>query len=220
MEPKKETLAYKRTHKAIVNAFIELSETIPFSKMTVQNILDAAYVSRYTFYHHFPDKYAVAEEIQAELFSNFKNFMECQVPHIEEMSLPSSKHHATMNGLIQNYFQKNMQKANAIKDIHTDTIDFWKLCSSYVMDNYQTTYPATATLDLEAQIYAGIFQALEQYNLTHSYCYDTMSEDVLTATMRAALHSVGLHDEKKIEHLFPLIEKMLYPSQTDIPGKH
>lgn len=207
-----ESLQYKRTHKAIIEAFITLSERVSFSQMSVQQILDEAPVSRYTFYHHFADKYAVAEEIQAELFANFTEFMEEKVPAIESMPLPSKEHHATMDQMILQYVKANARKMYAIADIHTDTIDFWKKCSAYITTSYISAYPHHENVELEAHIYSGIIRGLEEYNFAHPDAFKTLSEDVLLATIRAASHSVGLHDEKKIDQLYHMVEKMIYPS--------
>ena len=61
-------LQYKRTDRAIVNAFIKLVNQGSFEKLTVQEILDEALVSRNTFYSHYRDKYDIAEQ----LFEKYK----------------------------------------------------------------------------------------------------------------------------------------------------
>ena len=44
-----------RTKKAIVDAFWQLLEEKPYSKITVQNIVERCQVNRNTFYYHFQD---------------------------------------------------------------------------------------------------------------------------------------------------------------------
>ena len=85
----KESLQYRRVDKCILNAFIKISPQIPFEKMTVQDILDEALVSRYTFYAHFHDKYEVAERIQDELYKQFLLLTEERIPSIESQALAS-----------------------------------------------------------------------------------------------------------------------------------
>lgn len=46
-----------KTHKALAEALAALSEKKPFQKITVNDICQAAMVSRSTFYLHFEDKY-------------------------------------------------------------------------------------------------------------------------------------------------------------------
>lgn len=50
-----------RTKKAIVDAFWQLLEEKPYSKITVQNIVERCQVNRNTFYYHFQDIPTLAE---------------------------------------------------------------------------------------------------------------------------------------------------------------
>ena len=61
-------LQYRRTDRAIMNAFIKLVNQGSFEKLTVQEILDEALVSRNNFYAHYRDKYDIAEQ----LFKKYK----------------------------------------------------------------------------------------------------------------------------------------------------
>ena len=56
----KTSAAYRRMDKTIINAFVELAQTMSFEKITVQKIVDAALISRYTFYTHFHDNGVVS----------------------------------------------------------------------------------------------------------------------------------------------------------------
>lgn len=44
-----------RTKKAIMDVFWQLLEEKPYSKITVQNIVERCQVNRNTFYYHFQD---------------------------------------------------------------------------------------------------------------------------------------------------------------------
>lgn len=50
-----------RTKHAIVNTFWQLLEEKPYSKITVQDIVDRCHVNRNTFYYHFQDIPSLAE---------------------------------------------------------------------------------------------------------------------------------------------------------------
>ena len=66
-----------RTKKAIRQAFIELlSEKQTIDKITIIELTDKANIVRSTFYSHYDDIYAVAKEIQNEIFDAFKDAME------------------------------------------------------------------------------------------------------------------------------------------------
>lgn len=61
-----------RSRKAIIDAFISLSEAKPFESITVKDITDKALINRATFYNHFLDKYdlmekALLEDVQINL---------------------------------------------------------------------------------------------------------------------------------------------------------
>lgn len=54
------------TRKAIIDAFLQLLEERPLSKITVKDIVDLCGVNRNTFYYHFEDIPALIEEISKE----------------------------------------------------------------------------------------------------------------------------------------------------------
>ena len=64
----------KKTRQAVYNAFVGLLEAKPFSRITVQEIIDAADIGRSTFYAHFETKddllKAMCTEIFDHVFSN------------------------------------------------------------------------------------------------------------------------------------------------------
>lgn len=57
MSEKPLDLRIQKTHKALINAFLELLEEKRFENITVNEICDLAMVRRATFYKHFGDKY-------------------------------------------------------------------------------------------------------------------------------------------------------------------
>ena len=70
----KEDLRVVRTRVLLCRALFELLETIPYEKITVQDICNKALVHRATFYNHFEDKnklleYAI-DEIKENLFES------------------------------------------------------------------------------------------------------------------------------------------------------
>ena len=53
----------QRTHQLLRQAAIETMEAKGFLAMTIQDIADRANVNRGTFYAHYPDKYALLDEL-------------------------------------------------------------------------------------------------------------------------------------------------------------
>ena len=60
----------KRTRNAIFSAFSELLSQKSYSKITVQDIIDAADVGRTTFYAHFETKDDLVREMCTEIFDH------------------------------------------------------------------------------------------------------------------------------------------------------
>jgi AcrR family transcriptional regulator len=58
----------KRTRKLLQNAFMELLAEKGFHTVSVQDVAERATVNRATFYAHFPDKYALLDEVVGDAF--------------------------------------------------------------------------------------------------------------------------------------------------------
>jgi len=58
----------RRTREMLYRAFQELLSQKSFDEITVQDIADRSTVNRATFYDHFPDKFALLEEMIADNF--------------------------------------------------------------------------------------------------------------------------------------------------------
>ncbi len=51
------------TKKAIMDAFVELLDSMPFDKISVVDIAEKCRINRNTFYYHYPDIYALVDEL-------------------------------------------------------------------------------------------------------------------------------------------------------------
>ncbi len=210
----KESLQYRRVDKCILNAFIKISPQIPFEKMTVQDILDEALVSRYTFYAHFHDKYEVAERIQDELYKQFLLLSEERIPSIESQALASPRHHSVIDKEIVTFFRKNEAEMQAIQNIHTETIDFTQKIKNTLAARYVASNEARPTLALESLIYCGSVTALIDCTIANSDVLENLSQTIFESHVRVMAYTVGLHDKKEVEKLLKIVEKMLHPSSS------
>ncbi|MBO1308203.1 TetR/AcrR family transcriptional regulator [Enterococcus sp. 669A] len=64
-----------RTKTHIVTIFFEMMDEIGFEKITVASLSKRAKINRGTFYNYFPDKYAIIEEVEEEMYTNFEKVM-------------------------------------------------------------------------------------------------------------------------------------------------
>lgn len=76
-----------RTKHAIIDAFWQLLEEKPYSKITVKDIVDRCQINRNTFYYHYHDipellEYAVRSDTDhiIQSYSKFGSIMDCITP--------------------------------------------------------------------------------------------------------------------------------------------
>lgn len=67
----------QRTHQLLRQAAIETMNEKGFMAMTIQDIADRANVNRGTFYAHYPDKYALLDEL---IHDQFQTLLEKKLP--------------------------------------------------------------------------------------------------------------------------------------------
>lgn len=147
---------YERTHKAICNALIELLIDKPFEKITVQDILDATPVTRTTFYHHFHDKYEVAEYLQQQ-------FIAIQRSLRQDLETVDSTY--AISSIISKHSKHTTDMALALSKIHTETVNLREISMMYNRNIYAAKRDQSAD-SLPANIYANALAAFGDYTLT------------------------------------------------------
>ena len=65
----------RRTRQLLQDALKRLLETKEFEKITIQDIAEAATLNRATFYAHYPDKFALLEEL---IRVSFLQLLDCR----------------------------------------------------------------------------------------------------------------------------------------------
>lgn len=131
---------FVRTDRAIVHAFIALLQRKPFEKITVQDILDEAPVTRATFYAHFRDKYEIAEKMQEHFIETRKKFRQ---------GLTSAPSMESLRDTVR--FDK--MYTDALLKIHTEKVDIRKVLASELINEYMD-HSDSPTKEIEARIYA------------------------------------------------------------------
>lgn len=213
-------LAYRRTHKAILNAFITISPKLSFEKMTVQNIIDEALVSRFTFYQHFHDKYDVAEQLQNNLYQSFIDLLSNKIPELDLPNQSPNLFHQKVDNATFEFIRQNSSVITALKHIHTDTIDFERLLKTYFVDHYLSSHyissqDTSSQRKLEAHIYGNmITAAMEIYTIDPlSSGIKEISQNISSAYINAFAYAMGIHEKEAVKKLTAFIQK-LYPSNS------
>jgi len=89
-----------RTKQHIIQTFFEMMAEVGFEQIRVSNLAKKAGINRGTFYHHFVDKYEILEEIEDEIFNQFKLLMDKHV---------CLNHERVRNGTVGNEIQHLFQ---------------------------------------------------------------------------------------------------------------
>ncbi len=76
-----------RTQRDIQAGFIKVLQTEPFEKVTINDICAAGMVGRSTFYHHYPDKYALLEELVTTQAQHFDHLLDDRMTSVQKDQL-------------------------------------------------------------------------------------------------------------------------------------
>ena len=206
----KNTPTYRRMDKVILNAFIEVSQEIPFESITVQKITDAALISRYTFYMHFHDKYEVAERIQDDLYQEFIHLIQKEIPAIDATKSTAPDYQQTLEVAIFEFYRKHAAQTQSIINIHTETIDFSGRLKTFLAQNYKSRFPNHENLDLEAMLYANMSMTLAEYYINNANSSIT-NKSMISSYIYTFLYAIGIHDEQLIQKEYNRFLQMKYP---------
>lgn len=205
----KNTASYRRMDKVILNAFIELSTEMPFESITVQKIVDAALISRYTFYMHFHDKYEVAERIQDDLYQEFTRLISQEIPAINAANAAAPDRQQMMDVTILEFYKKHFAPAQSIINIHTETIDFSGRIKAFLAENYKSRFPDHESLELEARLYANMATTLSEYYISNANSL-LSNKSRISSYIYTFLYAIGIHDETLVQKEYNRFMQMKY----------
>lgn len=175
-------LQYRRTHKAIIEAFIKLTNIKNFETITIADIMEEALVSRFTFYKHFKDKYEIAEILQQEIIEGF----EAALLEISTFNSNDPKYSKKLNEKLGEFSFQNKDVFNSIWNIHTDQVDLQNYFSEFFKKLYYNDpefHLESETQDLEAEIVASVQIIAMKYYMnkinTKNLVLNTFTEEVL-----------------------------------------
>ena len=132
-------LQYRRTDRAIMNAFIKLVNQGSFEKLTVQEILDEALVSRNTFYAHYRDKYVIAEQLFKKYKEDFLKLLKESYTDIGKEWAGTSQFQEFSDlpaRLFFQFYQEHKDLIYALNKIKTDKVDMDQFVSQLFRERY------------------------------------------------------------------------------------
>lgn len=145
-----QSIQFRRTDRAIIDAMIRLLKTETFDNITVQNILDETPVTRATFYAHFRDKYEVAERMQ-EMYVQMLHQMPSQMGDVDRKNHPK---------MIQKAIHLYSDIVQALMKIRTDRVDLRSVTAEMHKQHYLSQGDSKYA-EAEADIYAQAMTALQ-----------------------------------------------------------
>ena len=183
----KEDLRIIKTKKNIEYSFLKLLKTIPFQKMTIKQILEEALINRGTFYHHYIDKYDLAEQVaMAELDRGEGRLLRC-LAYAEKLPLSSWWEH--------------------MEPFSPDEIEMWFLLADIPLNG------GTFETEYKKMVYNHFYRYISKYINqqkydTHIQNHDTNKQDHNTNKQDYNIKKQG-HEEAQIS-LMTLAAVQLY----------
>lgn len=118
----KDSLQFRRTTRDIVNAFFHLLEHEEFNKITVKRIMDAAMISRSTFYQHFNDKYDIVEKVEEGYLNEFIASLKKAIASPE--FTPLNERYKAINSLVAPFFIDKNKELNLLLNLDEVHLNF------------------------------------------------------------------------------------------------
>ena len=151
-----------RTDAAIRSAFIELSKTVPFDKISVAGIAKKALINRQTFYRHYPDKIALLEEINDDFLSYYEGLLTSRFDHMRDPASRRASDFEWFGKLIENSLD-HRDEYLLLKHTKLPQTTFADEQIALIKRIYRKKKPQAS--ELETLLFATMAQALNDYCL-------------------------------------------------------
>lgn len=121
-----------KTKCNIEQTFLALLAEKSFEKITVQNILNRALISKGTFYTHFADKFELAEKISEKFLKNFQEEIHERVENFFEKKSRKFLLESLFNSL-----EKTIPPLMLLKKVRTEKIDIERDMKKIIAEEYK-----------------------------------------------------------------------------------
>ena len=150
----KQDLRIVKTRSNIKSAFIQLLREKDFNHITVQDILDRALINRKTFYHHYQDKYDLAERLIQEFLGEFSSFFQLRAGPFDSMS--------SFLGQVDTLYRELYAQRElilALWNIHAENLDFYGGLKDLLQRNYEEFLQGGGSEKLDIGFQSNLFSA-------------------------------------------------------------
>lgn len=163
MVQKKEYRSAARSRRLIREAFQALLREKDFERITITDIVNRADLNRSTFYAHYPDIYAVVEEIQDEMVQRNVSLIE-QTPYRDILRNPKTYLDAMTAILREN--MELLQRLGHTAQLHTRLDSFRRLMVNDILQSSDIPELLRRSPEFEIRVHffiGGIMNTYQQW---------------------------------------------------------
>jgi AcrR family transcriptional regulator len=176
---------FERTDRDITNALLSVMERKSFEKITVQDILDEAMISRSTFYQHFMDKYAILERLQERYIGGITERM-------NELAKSEVWDLARINEEFCSYIDEHRSKMKKLLSVRSENLDMeGQMCSLFSRYLEQS---GSRLSELEREMLSVMLVRFIVYHLEHDTELVELSRQTLTVWLNMSLYFFRVDD--------------------------
>lgn len=187
-----------KTRENIQNQMIRLLETVPFEKITVNQLIEACRINRSTFYRNYEDKYDLVRKMCREQLDEFQRAL-----RTDFIALPELGEEETRESFLPllKYFEKNRSILVILcgHDLPTDLSgDMHRIYSEKILEQMVKHFSIPAARRSMASYYARLISGniLTSILWWHEQQFNASEDEMLEIIRTAVSHGVynSMHD--------------------------
>ena len=186
----KRKLQFERTDRDITEAFIHILLHKPFEKITIQDIITEAMINRSTFYQHFPDKYAILENLQDKYVTELTDLVNNVRTH-DSIDLKQ------IDRIMGSYFMKNRQVLCILVHTKTEHVDILKQFRTLFTDYFRKS--SSQLTELEAYLMSGYWLDFFVYYLEHDIESENYSTLLFESYYKMTIHFFQMEQNQEAQ---------------------
>ena len=181
-----------KTRENIQNQMIRLLETVPFEKITVNQLIEACRINRSTFYRNYEDKYDLVRKMCREQLDEFQRAL-----RTDFIALPELGEEETRESFLPllKYFEKNRSILVILcgHDLPTDLSgDMHRIYSEKILEQMVKHFSIPAARRSMASYYARLISGniLTSILWWHEQQFSASEDEMLEIIRTAVSHGV------------------------------